>query len=512
MKNRRIEPCFDPRIIVGKKYLQKVDLMRRLIVIIGLSVIMNLWQAEVFAKEEGNLYNSKLVVARVYAGDSLILSNGDRVSLIGVLAPSALPLMFYGVEALMFAEKEILGKEVRIEYDGEKYDDIERIRVYLFRASDNICLNKIMVNEGYAFAGKMEHKYLKEFQRLEDEARKNKRGMWGWLGKPPPPVSYIRNEKVGELQKVNIGHEIFGQYGSSGKDITLGRQAVPIVKKKEETVTQMQYFANQVVKAQNDFRNLDKLEASAKGGNRDALRELERLYKTATSFSGPYPSTIAEIYAGYGDYAEAIRYQRKAVLRRPIQWINEDILKFLEYQDNYRHQGGIDTDLLQKTIAVNEKELDRIELLEKIGEKVTRQDDFIAATRSMPAPQRVFLIEKGDYFYQHLEFDKAEKLYELALAQAKTWTRDDEEEFTKINDWYLYDVLKNLYILRGKYRKAADCVVWFKTNAQSEKDAEKWAELYKKLIELADNKIDPRLVHIERDISGKQEIQIVRQK
>jgi micrococcal nuclease len=127
-------------------------------------------------------------VTQVLDGDTILLENGERVSLIGVDAPeikyTTKAVSAMGKEAAAFARKLVEGKRVRLEFDPSNTirnhkDNRKRTLAYIF-LEDGTFLNAQIVKHGYGFTiPGFVHKYQSEFRRLEQEAKENKRGLWG---------------------------------------------------------------------------------------------------------------------------------------------------------------------------------------------------------------------------------------------------------------------------------------------------------------------------------------------
>ena len=127
-------------------------------------------------------------VLRVVDGDTikvLINNKEDTVRLIGIDAPETValekPVQCFGKQASDKAKKALTGKEVVLESDltqGER-DEYGRLLRYVF--VDSLNFNQIMVSDGYAreytFKGKA-YKYQIEFVQAEQQARKDKEGIW----------------------------------------------------------------------------------------------------------------------------------------------------------------------------------------------------------------------------------------------------------------------------------------------------------------------------------------------
>jgi endonuclease YncB( thermonuclease family) len=70
-------------------------------------------------------------VKKVVDGDTLLLTNGKYVRLIGVDTPETKhpqkPVEYFGKEAFQFTKGMVEGKEVRLEYDQTRRDRYNRI-------------------------------------------------------------------------------------------------------------------------------------------------------------------------------------------------------------------------------------------------------------------------------------------------------------------------------------------------------------------------------------------------
>jgi len=121
-------------------------------------------------------------VKRVIDGDTLLLSNGEKVRLIGVDCPETehpqKPVQHFGEEACLFTKAMAEGKELRLGFDRQRRDKYGRLLAYVYLL-DGTFLNAEIIKQGYGFAyTKYPFKYLEEFRRYEREARENGRGLW----------------------------------------------------------------------------------------------------------------------------------------------------------------------------------------------------------------------------------------------------------------------------------------------------------------------------------------------
>lgn len=157
------------------------------------------------------LASEPLTVTRVIDGNTLKLSNGEKVRLIGVDTPessynaklrsdakrtgrSAKEIIKIGKQATEFTRKLVLGKQVSLEYDVQPKDPYGRTLAYVSfyyldprlkyvegeKEGQTIFLNATLIKAGYAqvltVPPNVKHQDL--FVKLEKEAREKGRGLW----------------------------------------------------------------------------------------------------------------------------------------------------------------------------------------------------------------------------------------------------------------------------------------------------------------------------------------------
>jgi micrococcal nuclease len=119
---------------------------------------------------------------KVIDGDTILLSNGERLRYIGIDTPETKhPLRkveYLGREAYLLNKKLVEGKNIRIEFDVEKRDRYGRLLGYVYVG--DIFVNAYLVKNGYAqvYTVPPNVKYSEFFLKLQKEARENKRGLW----------------------------------------------------------------------------------------------------------------------------------------------------------------------------------------------------------------------------------------------------------------------------------------------------------------------------------------------
>jgi len=140
-------------------------------------------------------------VQRVVDGDTLVLTNGERVRLIGVDTPEVHEskklhrdaertgrdietIKALGKKASEFTRSLVDRKEIRLEYDQanahiKHKDRYERVLAFVY-LRDGTFVNAEIIKQGYGFAyTRFPFQYMEEFRKYEREAKENGRGLWG---------------------------------------------------------------------------------------------------------------------------------------------------------------------------------------------------------------------------------------------------------------------------------------------------------------------------------------------
>jgi len=140
-----------------------------------------------------------LRVVKVVDGDTVLLSDGRTLRYIGIDTPER-GQPFYEA-ARNFNRKLVEGKSVELEFDVERYDHYGRLLAYVFVRDERgrrIFVNAEMVRNGFAriYTKPPNVKYADLLLRLQEEARRNRRGLWSVYKPSRSPVIGNRRTMV----------------------------------------------------------------------------------------------------------------------------------------------------------------------------------------------------------------------------------------------------------------------------------------------------------------------------
>ncbi len=122
------------------------------------------------------------VVARVIDGDTIVLTNGERVRYIGMNTPELVdprkPVECFAREAKEANQKLVVGRAVRLQKDVSERDKYGRLLRFIFVG--DVMVNDYLVRQGFAHVSTYppDVSYQQQFQQAEIEARENNRGLW----------------------------------------------------------------------------------------------------------------------------------------------------------------------------------------------------------------------------------------------------------------------------------------------------------------------------------------------
>jgi micrococcal nuclease len=141
-------------------------------------------------------------VTRILRADTVEIEGVGPVRMIGIETPDGKPqYLDHGKNALVFSEKILLDRSVRLEFDPanasrNNRDEEGRTLAYLY-GQDGTLINKEMLRQGHAFVRDAEpFKLIDEFRALQGEAMVAMRGVWGLSGPSPDVASTTPGDKI----------------------------------------------------------------------------------------------------------------------------------------------------------------------------------------------------------------------------------------------------------------------------------------------------------------------------
>ncbi len=138
-------------------------------------------------------------VTRIIDGDTIEVERLGKIRYIGINTPEihhpTKGIEPYGFEAMTANRNLVDGKKVKLEYDIQQRDKYGRILAYVYVGS--IFVNAYLVEAGYAqlMTYPPNVKYVELFKKLQNEARLNKRGLWGKIDLSKKTGQYLGSLK-----------------------------------------------------------------------------------------------------------------------------------------------------------------------------------------------------------------------------------------------------------------------------------------------------------------------------
>lgn len=216
---------------------------------IGLALLAGLLGACSTTGQPQSNGEMEATVQRVVDGDTVELSTGEKVRLIGVDTPETVkpnhPVEPYGKEASDFSKQLLTGQKVTLKFDVEPYDKYKRLLAYMY-LQDGTFVNEKLVRDGYArimtIPPNVAHADL--FLEAEREARENNRGLWGKPSLAPPSEKPKPNAPAADSSQP-AGKPIKGNINAKGEKI----YHVPGSASYEQTKAEMWFATEEEAKA-----------------------------------------------------------------------------------------------------------------------------------------------------------------------------------------------------------------------------------------------------------------------
>jgi micrococcal nuclease len=145
--------------------------------LISLTLTLTLFLLDIL-KESGHFFVSREVfsVSRVIDGDTVELSNGERVRLLGINAPELEEP--FGEDAKNFLATLVEGKAVSLETDLREKDEYGRKLAFLFIEGRNVNVEVVRNGMAHTFELNKIYKHVNDLKEAETYARNNQLGIW----------------------------------------------------------------------------------------------------------------------------------------------------------------------------------------------------------------------------------------------------------------------------------------------------------------------------------------------
>lgn len=142
----------------------------------NLKPVLEELQNKVEEPVKGENTEGVIKVTRIVDGDTLVISTGETVRLIGIDTPEKEDC--YSTNAANRLRELVLDKEISIEYDQSEKDRYSRTLLYVW--VNGSFVNEVLVKEGYADAKRYPPniKYASVLEVAETEARSKGLGIW----------------------------------------------------------------------------------------------------------------------------------------------------------------------------------------------------------------------------------------------------------------------------------------------------------------------------------------------
>ncbi len=151
-------------------------------------------------------------------GDTIVLSDGRVIRYIGIDAPEVehngrqkkiKKAEAYADEAKTFNKSLVNLKQVRLEFDSQKYDRYGRTLAYVF-LKDNTLVNKEIVRKGYAYCmlSNPNTRNSEMFLKVQQDAMTAKIGMWkNWKEKYEKHIGNLKSKRF-HIRTCSFGKKI----------------------------------------------------------------------------------------------------------------------------------------------------------------------------------------------------------------------------------------------------------------------------------------------------------------
>lgn len=133
--------------------------------------------------------NITITVSQVLDGDTIQLSNGETIRLIGINAPEQGESCSSGATSKL--RQLILGKEITLEQDINDKDQYGRLLRYVYVGTTFVNLEMLKLGFAHKYEYDSNTKYSIKFEQAENEAKQNEGCLW-----ESEEINYIQNQCI----------------------------------------------------------------------------------------------------------------------------------------------------------------------------------------------------------------------------------------------------------------------------------------------------------------------------
>jgi endonuclease YncB( thermonuclease family) len=157
-------------------------------------------------------------VSQIIDGDTIRLSSGDKVRLIGINTPET-GQPYYG-EATEKLKQLIGNSPVKLEKDEDDKDQYGRLLRYVYVNDTHVNLEMVKCGMAIAYEFQPNVKYSDDFEEAEQEAKSAKQGIWTPSQFTLRVVTMHADAKDDDTQNLNDEYVVFENEGDTSLNLT----------------------------------------------------------------------------------------------------------------------------------------------------------------------------------------------------------------------------------------------------------------------------------------------------
>ncbi len=164
--------------LVGQNETARKYLAGFFIVILGLFGAMNIGGADLNSEIIPESGADIVTVVRVIDGDTIVIDGDVHIRLLGIDAPEAGECFYEESKDTLI--NLVQGEDVQLQKDVSDKDNFGRLLRYVFLSNDNLFINKVLLEQGYAdvMSSGQDLVYRRLLTSSRNQAITQRKGMW----------------------------------------------------------------------------------------------------------------------------------------------------------------------------------------------------------------------------------------------------------------------------------------------------------------------------------------------